>query len=110
MFLALTLYRVRGIVHLIRVSSLTHASAGRSASRRDSDSRVVISTRVRGLLKGAASIEVNVPSEQDAIRILMAAAEMPSNSPAPAAAPDIVRQCGRLRTCMYHPLAQPYAR
>ena len=42
----------------------------------DSDSRVVISTRVRGLLKGAASIEVNVPSEQDAIRILMAAAEI----------------------------------
>jgi hypothetical protein len=59
-------------------------------------SRVLISTRVRGLLTGAAAIEVNAPSEEDAISIVMAAAQMPRGASPPSAAREIVKQCGRL--------------
>jgi hypothetical protein len=59
-------------------------------------SRVVISTRVRGLLANSARIAINAPSEEDAIKIVMAAANMPAGSRPPRAAAEIVRQCGRL--------------
>ena len=61
----------------------------------ESQSRIMISTRVRGILTDAAAGEVGVPSEEEAINILMAAADM-TDSPIPTAASEICRICGRL--------------
>jgi hypothetical protein len=47
------------------------------------DSRVLISTRVRGILTNAAAVEVGVPTEEQAIDILMVASDM-SGEPQPA--------------------------
>jgi hypothetical protein len=60
------------------------------------ESRVMISTRVRGLLTNSACVEVSTPSEENAISIVMAAAGMPAGARPPAAASEIARQCGHL--------------
>lgn len=67
----------------------------------DNGSRVLISTRVRGLLRsdrpgGVNAIEVGLPDIQEAIRIVMNAAEVPSSSRAPPEAREVVDICGRL--------------
>lgn len=66
----------------------------------DNGSRLLISTRVRGLLKpdrpgGVSAIEVGLPSPSEAIRIVMNAAEM-GDQTAPVEASQIVEICGRL--------------
>ena len=61
-------------------------------------SRVLLSTRVRGLLEGpsVAAIEVGLPSNQEATQILLKAAEMRPDLPAPREAVRICELCGRL--------------
>eukprot|EP01052_Picozoa_sp_SAG31_P019855 SAG31_NODE_1466_length_8227_cov_10.254675_2_plen_1008_part_00 len=66
----------------------------------DNGSRVLISTRVRGLLKperpgGVNAIEVGLPSVSEAVRIVMNAADMGGQNP-PAEADQVVEICGRL--------------
>ena len=61
-----------------------------------SGSRVLISTRIRHLLSDAFSVEIDKPSVSDSIKILMAAAELPSTDRAPSEAREIVELCGRL--------------
>ena len=56
---------------------------------------MLISTRVRGILSNAAAVEVGVPSEEMAISIVMAAADM-TGSVIPPEAAEICRLCGRL--------------
>jgi hypothetical protein len=63
---------------------------------RTQSSCVLISTRVRGLLAGGESLQITVPSEADAIRILLAAAGLPSDTRPPSAASAIVRDCAYL--------------
>ena len=61
-------------------------------------SRVLLSTRVRGLLEGpsVAAIEVGLPSNQEATQILLKAAEMRADLPPPREAAKICELCGRL--------------
>jgi hypothetical protein len=59
-------------------------------------SRVVISTRVRGLLRGAASVELKPPTEAGAIKILMNAAELPEHMAPPREASTVIDMCDRL--------------
>ena len=59
-------------------------------------SRVVISTRVRGLLKGAQAVELKPPSHQDAVKILMSAAEMPAGAEVPRESAKIIDMCDSL--------------
>ena len=59
-------------------------------------SRVMISTRVRGILSDAAAVEVGVPSEEEAINILLNAAELSPGSQIPTQASEIVALCGKL--------------
>lgn len=63
-------------------------------------SRVLISTRVRGLLKpdrpgGVAAVEVGLPSVPEAVRIVLNAADMGGRA-APTEAVEIADICGRL--------------
>jgi hypothetical protein len=60
-----------------------------------SGSAVLISTRIRRLC-GKRSVEVKPPTEEEATAILMNAAGLPINSPAPVDAPEICRLCGFL--------------
>ena len=59
-------------------------------------SKVLISSRVRAVLEGAAVVEVDTPSEADAVQILLGAAGWPQGALAPGRAVDVVRFCSRL--------------
>lgn len=61
----------------------------------NSDSRVVISTRIRALLEGAASVQLPPPSDEEATRILMCAAGMKDSTP-PREAAELISLCGCL--------------
>ena len=61
-----------------------------------SGSRVLISTRIRHLLSDCFAVEIDKPSLDDSIKILMAAAELPRTESAPSEAREIVDLCGRL--------------
>jgi hypothetical protein len=56
-------------------------------------SRVLISSRVRSTLDGCVIVDVCKPTEQDAIKIVMAAAGLPVDMPAPREATEVVRLC-----------------
>lgn len=62
-------------------------------------SKVLISTRIRGLLAGAQQVEVCLPSPMDSTHMLLAAADVNSPSPGqphPKGVSEIVDLCGRL--------------
>eukprot|EP01051_Picozoa_sp_SAG22_P005355 SAG22_NODE_315_length_12535_cov_3.240351_14_plen_267_part_00 len=56
----------------------------------------MISTRLRGLLKGAAAVELKPPTDASAIKILMTAAEMPESMAPPKEAATVIDMCDRL--------------
>ena len=58
-------------------------------------SRVLISSRVRGVLEGCEIVDVGLPTEDDAIQIIMAAAGIP-HAAAPPEARQVVRMCNNL--------------
>ena len=64
----------------------------------DAGSKVLISTRVKGLLAGAHQVEVGLPSVADSARMLLAAADVDHaiHSQPPAGVVEIVNLCGRL--------------
>lgn len=62
----------------------------------DTASRVVISTRVKGILKGASAVQLQTPSDEDAAKILMTAAEMPAGMAPPSVAYQVIEMCNRL--------------
>eukprot|EP01050_Picozoa_sp_SAG11_P010066 SAG11_NODE_990_length_6270_cov_38.630044_2_plen_72_part_00 len=51
---------------------------------------------MKNLLKGAAAVQLTPPSEQDAITILMAAAEMPEHATPPSDAAAVIEMCDNL--------------
>jgi hypothetical protein len=55
--------------------------------------KVLISSRVRGVLEGATVVAIGLPSEREAVGMLMAAAGCPPDEAAPAEARDVVRLC-----------------
>jgi hypothetical protein len=61
-------------------------------------SKVLISTRMKGLLVGAHQVEVGLPSASDSARMLLAAAGSGADSEqsAPKGVSEIVDLCGRL--------------
>jgi hypothetical protein len=62
-------------------------------------SKVLISTRIKGLLAGAHQLEVSLPSTADSTRMLLAAADVETPSPGqrqPKGVLEIVDLCGRL--------------
>ena len=61
-----------------------------------SGSKVLISSRVRGVLEGADIVEVGVPSEEDAVAMLLQAAGVPAGAAVPPGARQIVAFCNRL--------------
>jgi hypothetical protein len=62
----------------------------------DTNSRVIISTRVRGLLQGGSLVDLERPDDAAAISILMTAAEMPTGVKPPTEALVIIEMCDRL--------------
>jgi hypothetical protein len=58
-------------------------------------SKTLITTRIRGLA-GATNIELGIPSETDAVALLLSSAGLAHLSPAPAEAAEVVQICGRL--------------
>eukprot|EP01050_Picozoa_sp_SAG11_P003010 SAG11_NODE_161_length_14021_cov_36.845065_11_plen_702_part_00 len=58
-----------------------------------SRSRVLISSRVRGTLDNCEIVNVGLPTPDESIRIVMAAAGMAPNLPVPSEARDVVRLC-----------------
>jgi hypothetical protein len=59
-------------------------------------SKVLISTRMNGLLTGGHQLEVGLPSPSDSARMLLAAADIDGMSHVPRGVPEIVDLCGRL--------------
>eukprot|EP01047_Picozoa_sp_COSAG01_P022627 COSAG01_NODE_1350_length_10605_cov_43.649743_2_plen_453_part_00 len=59
-------------------------------------SKVLISTRVKGLLVGAHQVEVGLPSSADSVRMLLSAAEVDEGEDEPMGVREIVDLCGRL--------------
>eukprot|EP01045_Picozoa_sp_COSAG04_P006490 COSAG04_NODE_320_length_16877_cov_26.485401_1_plen_4766_part_00 len=59
-------------------------------------SKVLISTRIQGLLAGGHQVEVGLPSMSDSVRMLMAAADANVESGEPSGVREIVQLCGRL--------------
>ena len=59
-------------------------------------SKVLISTRVKGLLEGGHQVEVGLPSPADSARMLLSAADAQDASDEPAGMREIVDLCGRL--------------
>ena len=59
-------------------------------------SKVLISTRVKGLLSGGHQVEVGLPSPSDSARMLLAAADAKDTAVHPAGVSEIVDLCGRL--------------
>ena len=59
-------------------------------------SKVLISTRMKGLLDGGHQVEVGLPSPSDSARMLLRAADADSASAQPAGVSEIVDLCGRL--------------
>jgi hypothetical protein len=59
-------------------------------------SRVLMSSRVLGALSGCVIIDIGLPSEADAIRMVMAAADLATDSVEPPGAKDVVRLCKSL--------------
>lgn len=59
-------------------------------------SRVLISTRIRQVLRDAFTVELGKPSAEESVRILMAAAGFPGADIIPAEASEIVELCGCL--------------
>lgn len=57
-------------------------------------SKVLISTRVKGLLFGAHTVEVGLPSMEDSVRMLLSAAGIDGGEP--AGVREVCRLCGRL--------------
>jgi hypothetical protein len=62
----------------------------------ETDSRVLISTRVRGLLAGASAVELQAPSVAESVAILLAAAEYPAQQQPPPQVDEVVRHCNQL--------------
>ena len=59
-------------------------------------SKVLISTRMQGLLAGGHQIEVGLPSPSDSARMLLSAADVEDHSREPKGVFEIVELCGRL--------------
>jgi hypothetical protein len=72
-----------------------HESALNCIDTAHTASRTVLTTRVRELLAKCPRIDLSLPSEEEAIQLLLAAAGVPEGK-APKEAPEVVRLCGRL--------------
>jgi hypothetical protein len=61
-------------------------------------SKVLLSSRVRGILSGCDIVDMGLPSEADAVQIVMSAAgvSVDAHTPAPAEAREVVALCKRL--------------
>eukprot|EP01046_Picozoa_sp_COSAG06_P037122 COSAG06_NODE_4158_length_4512_cov_4.141400_6_plen_104_part_00 len=62
-------------------------------------SKVLVSSRDRGLLENADVIDVGLPTEDEAVQILLAVAGLPLDdaaAPAPPQAQEVVKFCDRL--------------
>eukprot|EP01043_Picozoa_sp_COSAG02_P013689 COSAG02_NODE_552_length_20429_cov_28.014068_11_plen_483_part_00 len=58
-------------------------------------SRTLVTTRIRGL-GGTEQVELGVPSEEESVKLLMAAAGLAHLKPVPTEAQEVVKLCGRL--------------
>ena len=64
---------------------------------RSAKSKTLVTTRIRGLLSAAEQVEVGLPSEADAVKLLLASAGLTSSDSAPPKeAYEIVKLCGSL--------------
>ena len=64
---------------------------------------VFVTTRLRGLIKGAAEVELDTLSRDEALSLLLRAGDLPAPTmerPAPPAAFEAVELCGRLPLCI----------
>ena len=59
-------------------------------------SKVLVSSRVRGLLEGAEIVDVGLPSEDEAVQILLSVAGLPLGTSVPPEAREVVKFCDRL--------------
>jgi hypothetical protein len=57
-------------------------------------SKLLMSSRVRGVLESAEVVDISLPTEEEAIEIMIAAAAM--TGPAPPEASEVVRMCKKL--------------
>ena len=67
----------------------------------DTASRLLVTTRIRGLLKNAAEVDVGVLSQEEALKLLLTSAEMDQDdlevgSDEHRSAIEIIELCGRL--------------
>eukprot|EP01043_Picozoa_sp_COSAG02_P024695 COSAG02_NODE_1359_length_13055_cov_31.608397_5_plen_963_part_00 len=62
----------------------------------DTTSRVLISSRVKGSIDSCELVEIGMPSEEDAQKMLLASAGLETTDEVPQAAVEIVRLCKRL--------------
>eukprot|EP01052_Picozoa_sp_SAG31_P012613 SAG31_NODE_742_length_12424_cov_16.082353_4_plen_99_part_00 len=58
--------------------------------------KALISSRVRGILEGGEIVSIGLPSEKEAVSMLMAAAGLGVDNVPPAEALDVARFCGLL--------------
>jgi hypothetical protein len=63
------------------------------------NSRMLISTRIRGLVAGAREIQVQLLSNQEAVSMLCAMAELDAAT-VPSSVMSIIRLCGNLPLCL----------
>ena len=67
----------------------------------DNDSRLLVTTRIRGLLKNSAEVEMGVLPQDEALKLLLSSADMEEDTLEPESeeyriASEIVELCGRL--------------
>eukprot|EP01045_Picozoa_sp_COSAG04_P015045 COSAG04_NODE_1165_length_7994_cov_50.104370_3_plen_574_part_00 len=59
-------------------------------------SKVLVSSRVRGVLEGAEIVDVGLPTEEEAVQMLLAVAGLPLDAAAPPEAHEVCKFCDRL--------------
>lgn len=59
-------------------------------------SRLLVTTRIKGLLSEAEQLEVGLPSADDAVKLLMMSIGIHSDVPPPPEALEVIEICGRL--------------
>jgi hypothetical protein len=62
----------------------------------NADSATMVTTRIKGLLADAAQVELGLPSTDESVRLLLAAAGLDHCGSPPPEAAEVVRICGNL--------------
>ena len=87
----------RGLVASADLWEVAHGvDVGMNGIDASTGSKVLVSSRVRGVLDGCAITDVGLPSKEEAIQMLMTGSGLSSDSAAPPEAAEVVRFCNHL--------------